>query len=74
MILVGNKADLKDREIERQEGLLLARSWSAPYMETSARTGDGVEAVFETVLNAVMSRCKSRAEEETPRKKCCCLQ
>lgn len=47
-VLVGNKKDLFDRygEVDREVALATARAFQCPYMETSARTGEGVEELF----------------------------
>lgn len=47
-VVVGNKIDLKrvqDPEIARR----FAKKIGAPYFETSARTGEGMEAVFKSL-------------------------
>uniref|UniRef100_A0A6B2LL87 Uncharacterized protein n=1 Tax=Arcella intermedia TaxID=1963864 RepID=A0A6B2LL87_9EUKA len=36
MILCGNKCDLKEREVSKEEGDSLAKSWGIPFYETSA--------------------------------------
>ncbi|XP_031566265.1 ras-like protein 1 [Actinia tenebrosa] len=47
MVLVGNKCDLDDdRQILYQEGDRLARQFSCPFFETSAKDDVGVEDVF----------------------------
>jgi len=46
-IVVGNKSDLeKTRAISTNEGQEFAKKVNAPYFETSAKTGDGVNEVF----------------------------
>jgi Ras-related protein Rab-11A len=45
-ILVGNKADLNNREVASTEGQALAQEFSAPYIETSALKGNNVKEVF----------------------------
>ncbi|KAM3859398.1 ras-related protein Rab-37-like [Diretmus argenteus] len=50
IMLLGNKADMSsDRVIKRDEGEKLAREYSVPFMETSAKTGVNVELAFNTV-------------------------
>lgn len=46
IVLVGNKADLRDRVVDHKEALTLARRLNAAYFETAAQTGHGVDEVF----------------------------
>lgn len=48
VILVGNKIDL-DRNVDSSEAEALAERLNASYFETSAKTGDNVEKVFEKI-------------------------
>lgn len=47
-ILIGNKTDLgkESREVSTSEGQALAKELGIPFMETSALSGDNVEAAF----------------------------
>ncbi|KAM4623554.1 ras-related protein Rab-37-like [Polymixia lowei] len=50
IMLLGNKADMaSERVIKRDEGEKLAREYSVPFMETSAKTGVNVELAFTAV-------------------------
>ncbi|KAI4799470.1 hypothetical protein KUCAC02_016892, partial [Chaenocephalus aceratus] len=50
IMLLGNKADMSsDRAIRREEGERLAREYSVPFMETSAKTGVNVDLAFTAV-------------------------
>uniref|UniRef100_A0A8C3AW06 small monomeric GTPase n=1 Tax=Cyclopterus lumpus TaxID=8103 RepID=A0A8C3AW06_CYCLU len=50
IMLLGNKADMSSvRAIRRDEGERLAREYSVPFMETSAKTGVNVELAFTAV-------------------------
>eukprot|EP00826_Nyctotherus_ovalis_P048056 TRINITY_DN5623_c0_g1_i1.p1 TRINITY_DN5623_c0_g1~~TRINITY_DN5623_c0_g1_i1.p1 ORF type:complete len:204 (-),score=58.79 TRINITY_DN5623_c0_g1_i1:1334-1945(-) len=49
--LVANKIDLEDeRQVEKAEGEKLAERTGMKYFETSARTGDNVDEVFEDII------------------------
>ncbi|XP_063749501.1 ras-related protein Rab-37-like isoform X2 [Eleginops maclovinus] len=62
IMLLGNKADMSsDRAIRREEGERLAREYSVPFMETSAKTGLNVELAF----TAVSKDLKHRAVQHT---------
>ncbi|NWZ45691.1 RB18B protein, partial [Brachypodius atriceps] len=53
-MLVGNKTDKPDREVERKEGLQLARKHSLLFIETSAKTEDGVQEAFEELVIKIL--------------------
>jgi small GTP-binding protein len=54
-LVIGNKIDL-DRAVSSQEGKAFAKSIGAPYLETSALTGDGVPALFESLAKLSLSQ------------------
>ena len=45
-LLIGNKSDRKDKEVSTKEGQEFAQELGMPFLETSARTADNVEAAF----------------------------
>lgn len=50
VIICANKADLKDEVKIKEEDLAeLATSYDAPFLFTSAKSGDNVETAFETI-------------------------
>ncbi|KZT19371.1 ras protein [Neolentinus lepideus HHB14362 ss-1] len=50
-MLVGNKCDKTyEREVSREEGAALARTFGCEFMETSARTAHNVENLFTTLI------------------------
>ncbi|KAL4239000.1 hypothetical protein ACF0H5_003704 [Mactra antiquata] len=50
-ILVGNKTDLvDDRKVTTDEGKTLATKIGIPFIETSAKTGDNITEMFETLV------------------------
>ncbi|NWJ01715.1 RB18B protein, partial [Crypturellus undulatus] len=53
-MLVGNKTDKPDREVERKEGLQFARKRSLLFIETSAKTQDGVLLAFEELVMKIL--------------------
>ncbi|NXM60240.1 RB18B protein, partial [Illadopsis cleaveri] len=53
-MLVGNKTDKPDCEVERKEGLQLARKHSLLFIETSAKTEDGVQQAFEELVIKIL--------------------
>ncbi|KAL1247831.1 hypothetical protein QQF64_023207 [Cirrhinus molitorella] len=50
MVLVGNKCDLPARTVDTRQAQELARSYGIPFIETSAKTRQGVEDAFYTLL------------------------
>ena len=49
LILVGNKNDLREREVSYPEGREWAQEHNAQYIETSAKTGENISLIFEEV-------------------------
>jgi len=53
-MLVGNKCDKTyEREVSREEGIALARTFGCDFMETSARTAYNVELLFTNLVRAL---------------------
>jgi len=53
-MLVANKIDKKNREVSRAEGESFAVSHSMMYIETSAKTKQGIQQAFEEIVLKVM--------------------
>uniref|UniRef100_A0A8D0KN83 small monomeric GTPase n=1 Tax=Salvator merianae TaxID=96440 RepID=A0A8D0KN83_SALMN len=53
-MLVGNKIDEPDREVDRREGLQFARKHSMLFVEASAKMKEGVENAFEEVVMRIL--------------------
>ncbi|XP_036617054.1 GTPase HRas-like, partial [Trichosurus vulpecula] len=56
VVLVGNKCDLPARTVETRQAQELARSYGIPYIETSAKTSQGVEDAFYTLVREIRQR------------------
>ena len=52
-ILIGNKSDLNNREVSREEGQKFADSYGMTFFETSAKTGENVEASMISCLTQI---------------------
>ena len=64
-VLVGNKADREaDRRVPRVEGEKLARENNLMFVETSAKTGEGVQEMFEKVAEAAIKKQNWRHHTE----------
>ena len=51
--VVGNKVDLPARAVESKQGRQLADSYNIPYVETSAKTRQGVDDAFYTLVREI---------------------
>ncbi|KAG8438059.1 hypothetical protein GDO86_008662 [Hymenochirus boettgeri] len=56
MVLVGNKCDLPVRTVETRQAQDLSRSFGIPYIETSAKTRQGIEDAFYTLVREIRKR------------------
>ncbi len=53
IFLVGNKIDSPNRTVTREEAETYAKNKNFPYYETSAKTGDGIEKLFDELYNEI---------------------
>ena len=53
-LLVGNKIDLKQREVSHEEATAFARKQAMMYIETSAKTREGIRITFEEVVQKIL--------------------
>ncbi|KYN19259.1 Ras-related protein Rab-18-B, partial [Trachymyrmex cornetzi] len=53
-MVVGNKIDLSNREVSTEEGLQFARRHQTLYIESSAKTADGVKCCFEELVQKII--------------------
>ena len=56
LVLVANKTDLPDRVVEPKEGREFADAHEMPYVESSAKTGEGVIDIFEQLGETLVKR------------------
>lgn len=55
-ILVGNKKDTSERQVAYDEGKQFAESQKMEFIETSARTGEGIAELFEILTRDILQK------------------
>jgi len=75
MVLVGNKVDLPSRSVETRQGRTKAETYGIPYIETSAKTRQGVDDAFYTLVREIRKYKdkKGKNPSKKKKKKCCIL-
>ena len=63
-ILVANKTDLPNLEVEESEGRALAEQHRMEFYATSAKTGENVENMFEDIAFKVMTKAQLKKEQQ----------
>jgi len=56
MIIAGNKIDLQNREVSKEELKNISDKYNIPFLETSAKTGEGVEEIFNTLIHNIFQK------------------
>jgi small GTP-binding protein len=56
LVLVGNKIDLPNRNVSKDEGEKLAKEIGASFLEASAKTGENVRKLFDLVVRLLIDR------------------
>jgi len=69
MVLVGNKVDLQSRTVDSKQGQLLADSYGIPYVETSAKTRQGVDDAFYTLVREIRKYKEKKGNKQSKKKK-----
>jgi small GTP-binding protein len=54
LVLVANKTDLPDRVVEPSEGREFAAKHDMPYIESSAKTGEGIVDIFQNLAEVLV--------------------
>ncbi|MFW9932770.1 MAG: Rab family GTPase, partial [Candidatus Thorarchaeota archaeon] len=62
LVLVANKTDLPDRVVEPAEGRAFADKHDMPYLESSAKTGEGIVDIFEELAQILVEK-RSTSEQ-----------
>ncbi|ELU17310.1 hypothetical protein CAPTEDRAFT_149194 [Capitella teleta] len=69
MVLVGNKVDLPSRTVDTKMGKMLADSYSIAYVETSAKTRQGVDDAFYTLVREIRKYKDKKGRNQSKKKK-----
>ncbi|RIA96963.1 ras family-domain-containing protein [Glomus cerebriforme] len=70
IMLVGNKCDkITEREVSREEGMILARRFKCEFIESSAKTCVNVERAFYTVVRKIRANRDGGGEYKKKKKK-----
>jgi len=74
VVLVGNKSDMASkRQVSAAEGKRLAESWAnCAFMETSAKTGEGIDGAFAALVREIRANAAPKAEEKPVKRKWTC--
>jgi small GTP-binding protein len=64
MILVGNKIDLPDRTITKEEAVDLANKYNCKFLEVSAFLGTNVDEIFNTLAMEIYNSHKKKKKQD----------
>ncbi|CAD8136030.1 unnamed protein product [Paramecium pentaurelia] len=67
-VLIGNKADIKERCISNEEAQSLATKYGIPYFETSAKDGTNINEVFLQVAKLIKNQHQDQQLNGNPNK------
>ena len=67
IVIVGNKSDKhEDRMVTYEEAQEAAKAFNAGFLETSAKTGDNVDGLFDVIAQILSSAGVEEAQAEQP--------
>ena len=73
IVLVSNKIDLKDERIyTRSEGIQLAKEIGCSYIETSAKTRENIDEMFEEAIKLCIVDKLKEETNESKKSNCIC--
>lgn len=69
MVLVGNKCDLPARAVSVRGAQEVAKNYGIPFVETSAKTRQGVDDAFYTLVREIRKDRDRKGKEKRKEKK-----
>ncbi|XP_015782510.1 GTPase HRas [Tetranychus urticae] len=69
MVLVGNKCDLQTRAVDIWGAQEVAKSYGIPFVETSAKTRQGVDDAFYTLVREIRKERERKGKDKKKEKK-----
>ena len=73
VVLVGNNCDKPDRVVTEEEGKKLAKDFNMGFFETSIRTNQNVNEVFNFLVQEIMKPNKAGEKDNSEKNKKDCL-
>jgi len=64
LVLCGNKIDLENREVKKEEGEALAQKEGLAFFEVSAKTGDGIKNMFYSSVADLSTFAENNSNKE----------
>ena len=64
LVLCGNKIDLDNREVKKEEGEALAQKEGLAFFEVSAKTGDGIKNMFYNAVADLSTFAENNSNKE----------
>ena len=64
-ILVGNKSDLPDKEIDKEKAENFGKKYEMKYFETSAKDGTNVEIIFKEIAQLILENKSAKKRKNT---------
>ncbi|XP_057315560.1 ras-related protein Rab-27A-like isoform X2 [Hydractinia symbiolongicarpus] len=65
IVLIGNKCDLNERQVDESSARQLAETLGIKYFETSAKTGENVNEAVDALLEQVMDQMEKCVDKAT---------
>ena len=64
IIIIGNKIDCEDREVNREEAEKCWKEQGYPYFETSAKTGENIDITIKYLVKKVVNIKEGKKDDE----------
>lgn len=65
ILLIGNKLEKEERQVQQQEGLELAKKLGGSFSEMCARTGRGTDGIFPHLASLLLERQSNHVDDTT---------